>query len=153
MRTLLARCLSIGLVLALGWTLGLGGCSKADDPTEIVGDWVVDPTSMDNAAFNIVRSGSERAGKRLSDAEIDPVAKELAEKLRGSPAAYTFAKDGTFTAVAGENTADGTWTYSKDVLTLESPSKNKPMRFLMESGQLTSIGESPRHRNVRLLRK
>ncbi len=151
MRRVIAALLAMGVALGLTWVLA--GCSKPEDPTEVIGEWVVDPGSLDNAAFNIVRGASERAGRNVPDAEIEPAAKELGEKLRSSPAEYMFAEDGTFRAVAGGGTANGTWTYTRNVLTLVSPTKEKPMRFRWKSGELTSVGDSPRHRNVRLVRK
>lgn len=129
------------------------GCSKPGDPADVVGTWVIEPESVDNAAFNMVRAASEHAGKNLADAEIEPVARELAEKLRTKPAEYTVKEDGTFYAVSEGSAADGKWTYTKSILMLDSASARKPPRFRVESGGLTSLSESPRNRHVRMVRK
>jgi len=147
MRAIFTLCFAIVIAVSIG------GCSDTGDPADVVGTWVVEPESVDNAAFNMVRVVSDRAGRNLSDAEIEPVAKELAEKMRKTPAEYNLNADGTFEAVSGEGSADGTWMYSKKTLKLESPSRDKPARFLVGSGGLLSLSDSPRHRNVRLVRK
>jgi hypothetical protein len=90
----------------------LPGCSKPGDPSDIVGSWVIDAKSIDNAAYNAVRKAANRSKRELTTADIDPMVRELAAKLRVAPTMYTFASDGTFQASNGDDTltVNGTWT-------------------------------------------
>ena len=142
---------ALAILVALAFYLA--GCSEPSDPAEVVGSWSVETASIDNAAYNLVRVTSDHAGRNLTDAEIEPVAKEIADQIRANPATYTIDADGTFTAAMGPVSFDGTWTYEKNILSLESSTSDKLRRFTVDAGTLVSIADTPRHRPIRMTRK
>jgi hypothetical protein len=133
----------------------LPGCSKPGDPADIVGSWVIDAKSIDNAAYNAARKAANRSKRELTAADIDPMVRDLAAKLRAAPTIYTFASDGTFEAGNGDDTltVTGTWTYAGSVLTAESDASDKPLRFQFEPGSLVNIKSDASLRTITLVRK
>lgn len=151
--TIVLKLLTV-LFLVAG-ALAASGCAESGDPADIVGVWTLDDRSIDNAAYNNVRTVSDRAGRNLTDAEIDPVARELAVKMRAEPATFVFESDGTFhTGGEGDTMViDGTWTYRGEILTIESSAARKPVRFRFEPGSLVNEKAVPPLRTIKLIRK
>lgn len=131
------------------------GCAEPGDPQDIVGVWTLDAKSIDNAAYNNVRRVSDRAGRNLTDSEIDPVARELADKMRAEPATFVFEADGTFhTGGEGDTmVVEGTWTYRGNILTMDSEYSKTPARFRFEPGSLVNEKAAAPLRTIKLIRK
>lgn len=146
--------LLVVLLIALQ-TLLATGCAEPGDPQDIVGVWTLDERSMDNAAYNTVRRVSDRAGRNLTDAEIDPVARELAVKMKAEPPTFVFEADGTFhTGGEGDTMQiEGTWTYSGNILTMDSDYSKQPVRFRFEPGSLVNEKAAAPMRTIKLIRK
>lgn len=152
--TLIAR----GVVALLGFTISLSlpGCEKDGDPADVVGKWVLDKDSIDDAAYNAVRAVAERSSKRPSEDEIEAIAKQFAEKLRAAPVEVEINPDGTLAAGDDDVTqhVEGTWVYkASGQLLVESPGARDTRKFQFQGGALVAYPKIAGLKIIRYVRQ
>jgi len=130
---------------------GASGWTPAE--RDVTGTWVVAAHALDAAAENIVRNQAERAGERLTDAQVRQRAQQVAQVIERAPAEFTFQAGGAFTSRSGQQTASGTWTLESDIVTVESPDALRPRRFRVTEYELINLPATDDLQPVTLVRK
>ena len=120
--------------------------------SDVVGEWVVEPGSYENAAYNMVVREARDQGLSPTESQIKKVTKEVAEILRKDPSAYVFKDDGTFTARNSRATETGTWVLAEDIVTMTSTDGTRVRRLTVTPGVLTNHASTTGGRVVRMIR-
>ncbi len=116
------------------------------------GNWVIDPASEPNAAFNIALSMSERDGEFADDASLSMRAQEIIPHLRRQYPSYGFVADGTWIASTESMLVEGTWTIEGDVVKMKSSNETYNRDLKIVGQTLVSHPKHARGRIVRLIR-
>ncbi|MBL8875800.1 MAG: hypothetical protein JNM86_08405 [Phycisphaerae bacterium] len=143
-------------LLALPLAFALPGCEKDGDPAEVVGKWVLDKDSIDDAAYNAVRAAAERSQRRPPEDQIESIAKQFAEKLRTAPVEVEINADGTLAAGDDDVTqrVEGTWVYkASGELLVESPGARDARKFQFQGGALVVYPKIAGLKVIRYVRK
>lgn len=152
--TLIARAAVVLIGIAL--SLSLPGCEKDGDPAEVVGKWVLDRDSIDDAAYNAVRAAAERSSQRPREDQIEAIAKQFAEKLRAAPVEVEINADGTLAAGDDDVTqrVEGTWVYkASGQLLVDSPGARDTRKFQFQGGALVAYPKIAGLKVIRYVRK
>lgn len=152
--TLIARAVVVLIGMAL--SLSLPGCEKDGDPADVVGKWVLDKDSIDDAAYNAVRAAAERSRQMPTEDQIEFIAKQFAEKLRAAPVEVEINADGTLAAGDDDVTqrVEGTWVYkSSGQLLVDSPGARDTRRFQFQGVALVAYPKIAGLKIIRYVRQ
>ncbi len=119
----------------------------------MIGKWVVEATSVRDAAFNITMRQAEKVGLRLSDSEIIEKMGPFVDVLVKDPPEYILKKDGKYTFRTSKEITEGTWKLDGDELTFMDKGDSRGARLKVADGLLTYIPEIERRRKIELVRK
>ena len=157
----MARTLTVALMLAVlsgSWA----GCSKkaavapapAFTPTaaDVVGTWVVESASLEDAAYNAALNQAETMGIQPSDGKMQAQVRQNLAALKTDPAELVFKEGGVAEARRKGQSGVGTRKLEGDTLTLDIPSLGKPRRFRVTAGNLINLPSIENGREVLLKR-
>jgi hypothetical protein len=120
---------------------------------DIIGRWIIHPSDLHDAAFNMIKNQVEARDLPVDDEEINRHVDKVADFFRQNMPVYTFNADNTFTLDAGEVSSNGRWSIAGDTLTMSPADDDREIRFRYEPGNLGLIPRTDWGRSIRLIPK
>ena len=148
-----------GIILSLLLFLIPVACEQAPVDTgpitaeTLLGNWIIDPVSEPNAAFNMALNEAERKGEFVDDEYLSMRAQEMIPVLRRQYPSYAFVSDGTWIASTESTLVEGTWTIEGDVVKMMSTNEGYNRELKIVGQTLVSHPKNPRGKTIQLIRK